>query len=36
MDLKEIHWEGIGQMPVAHNRDQWWVLANVVRNLRVP
>jgi len=36
MDLREIGWEGMEWMHLAHNRDQWWALVNIVMNLWVP
>jgi hypothetical protein len=36
MDIREIGWEGMGWIDVAHDRDQWRVLVNTVLNLRVP
>jgi hypothetical protein len=36
MDLKEIGWDGMEWIDVAHDRDQWRALVNTVMNLRVP
>jgi hypothetical protein len=32
MDLREIGWESVDCIHLAQDRDQWWVLANVVMN----
>jgi hypothetical protein len=34
--LREIGWDGIDWIDLAHDRDQWRVLVNTVMNLRVP
>jgi hypothetical protein len=36
MDLREIGWDGINWIDLAHDRDQWKALVNTVMNLRVP
>jgi hypothetical protein len=36
MDLREIGWDGMDWMDLAHDRDQWRALVNTVMNLRVP
>jgi hypothetical protein len=36
MDLREIGWGGVDWIDLAQDRDQWMVLVNTVRNLRVP
>jgi hypothetical protein len=36
MDLREIGWDGVDWIDVAHDRDQWRALVNTVLNLRVP
>jgi hypothetical protein len=36
MDLREIGWGGMAWINLAQDRDQWWALANMVMNLRVP
>jgi hypothetical protein len=36
MDLGEIGWGGTDWIDLAQERDQWKVLMNMVRNLRVP
>jgi hypothetical protein len=30
MGLKEIGWEGVEWMLLAHGRDKWWALINIV------
>jgi hypothetical protein len=34
MDLKEIEWDGMDWIGLAHDRDQWRSLVNTVINLR--
>jgi hypothetical protein len=36
MDLREIGWNGIDWIELAHDRDEWRALVNTVMNLRVP
>jgi hypothetical protein len=36
IDLREIGWNGIDWIDLAHDRDQWRALVNTVMNLRVP
>jgi len=36
MDLKEIEWEVVGWLHLAHDRNQWRALLNTVIYLRVP
>jgi hypothetical protein len=36
MNLQEVVWGGIDWINLAKDRDRWWVLVNVVMNLRVP
>jgi hypothetical protein len=36
MDLREIGWSGMDWIDLAHDRDQWRVLVNMVMNLWVP
>jgi hypothetical protein len=36
MDLREIGWDGVDWIGMAHDRDQWMALVNMVLNLRVP
>jgi hypothetical protein len=36
MNLREIGWDGIDWIDLAHDRDKWSVLVNTVMNLRVP
>jgi hypothetical protein len=34
-DLREIGWDDMDWTDMAHNRDQWRALVNMVMNLRV-
>jgi hypothetical protein len=34
--LREIIWDGIDSIHLAHDRDQWRALLNTVMNLRFP
>jgi hypothetical protein len=34
--LREIGWDGMDWIDLALDRDQWRVLVNAVKNLRVP
>ena len=36
MDLKEMGWEGIDWIDLAHDRNMWQTSVNEVMNLRVP
>jgi hypothetical protein len=36
MDLREIGWDGMDWIDLAHDRDQWRALVNTVMNFRVP
>jgi len=36
MDLKEVGCGGIDWIDLAHDRDRWWALVNVVMSLHVP
>jgi hypothetical protein len=36
MDLREIGWDDMDWIHLAQDRNQWRVLVNTVRNLRVP
>jgi hypothetical protein len=36
MDLREIRWEGVDWLHLAHDRDWWWAFVNMVMNLWVP
>jgi hypothetical protein len=36
IDLREIGWDGMDRIDVAHDRDKWRALVNTVMNLRVP
>jgi hypothetical protein len=35
MDLREIGWDGMDWIDLAHDSDQWRVFMNTVMNLRV-
>jgi hypothetical protein len=35
MDLREIGWNGMDQIDLAQDRDQWRALVNMVMNLQV-
>jgi hypothetical protein len=35
MDLKEIGYEGMGWIILAHDRDWWWALVNTAANLLI-
>jgi len=36
MDLKKVGCVGMDCLGLGQARDRWWVLVNVVMNLRVP
>jgi hypothetical protein len=36
MDLKEIVLECVDWIHLAQDRDQWWVLVNAIKDLRIP
>jgi hypothetical protein len=36
IDLREIGWDGVDWIDMAHDRDQWMTLENTILNLRVP
>jgi hypothetical protein len=36
MDLREIGWDDVDWIDMAHDRDQWRTFVNTVLNLRVP
>ena len=36
MDLQEVGCGYMDWIGLAHNRDRWWTLVNVVMNLRAP
>jgi hypothetical protein len=36
MDLREIEWDGVDWINMAHGRDQWRALVNTILNLGVP
>jgi hypothetical protein len=36
MDLREMGWDVMDWIDLAQDRDQWRVLVNAVKNLRVP
>jgi len=35
-DLKEVGCGGIDCLDLDQDRDRWWVLVNVIMNLKVP
>jgi len=35
MVVKEIEYDGMDWIYLVQNRDQWWILVNVVINFRV-
>jgi hypothetical protein len=35
MDLQEVGWRSKDLIDMAHDKDWWWALVNVVMNLRV-
>jgi hypothetical protein len=35
MDLREIGWEGVDWINLAHDSDRWWALLNTATNVRV-
>jgi hypothetical protein len=36
MDLREIEWDDMDWIDLAHDRNQWRALVNAVMDLRVP
>jgi hypothetical protein len=36
MDLRDIGWDVMDWIDLAHDRDQWRALVNAVMNFRVP
>jgi hypothetical protein len=36
MDVREIGWDGMDWINLAHYRDQWRALVSAVMNLQVP
>jgi hypothetical protein len=36
MDLRELGWEGVDDIHLAQDRDQWWTLPKMVMNLQIP
>jgi hypothetical protein len=36
MDIKEMGWESMDWINLAHDKDRWRVLVNTIMNLRVP
>jgi hypothetical protein len=30
-----MRWEGVGEVPLSQDRDQWWAVVNTVMNLQV-
>ena len=36
IDFKDVGGGGMDWIDLAQDRDRWWVLVNVVMNLRVP
>jgi hypothetical protein len=35
MDLREMGWDGMDWIDLAHDREQWKALVNAAMNLRV-
>jgi hypothetical protein len=36
MDLQKVRFGVMNWIDLAHDRDRWWALVNMVLNLRVP
>jgi hypothetical protein len=36
MDFRETGWGGMDWIDLAHDRDQWRALMNMIMNIRVP
>jgi hypothetical protein len=36
MELRETGCKGVNWIQLSQDRDQWWVLVNMVVNLQVP
>jgi len=36
MELQEVGCGGMDWIDLAHDRDRWWALVNVIMNLQVP
>jgi hypothetical protein len=36
MDLREIGWDGMDWIDLAQDMDEWRVIVNTAKNLRVP
>jgi hypothetical protein len=36
IDLREIEWDGMERIDLAHDTDQWRALVNTVMNIWVP
>jgi hypothetical protein len=36
MDLRDVGWSGMDWIDLAHDRNQWRALVNMVMNLQVP
>jgi hypothetical protein len=36
INLREMGWDGMDLIDLAHDRDEWRALVNAVMNIRVP
>lgn len=36
MDLKELGWEDVNGIRIAHDKEKCWAAVNTIMNLRVP
>jgi len=36
LDTREMRWEDVDRIHLAHVRDQWQILVNTVMNIQVP